>query len=221
MGELALELRALQMQQGAFHLGPLSLKVPAGCHALLVGPTGSGKTTLLEVIAGLRAPQSGAIFSFGTDITSSPPGDRGIGYVPQDAVVFPAMTVRQNLAFGLMIRKTPLKSQVERVEELARKLQLTAILDRKAIGLSGGEAQRVALGRALAFRPKLLLLDEPMSAIDDETKDAVLALLEGEATSVLHVTHDRADVERLADAVYKLLQQSANDPSPANAVRVR
>ena len=131
------------------------------------------------------------------------------------------MTVRQNLAFGLMIRKTPLKSQVERVEELARKLQLTAILDRKAFGLSGGEAQRVALGRALAFRPKLLLLDEPMSAIDDETKDAVLALLEGEATSVLHVTHDRADVERLADAVYKLLPQSANDPSPANAVRVR
>ena len=221
MGELALELRALQMQQGAFHLGPLSLEVPAGCHALLVGPTGSGKTTLLEVIAGLRAPQSGAIFSFGTDITSHPPGDRGIGYVPQDAVVFPAMTVRQNLAFGLIIHKTPLKSRVERVEELARKLQLTAILDRKAFGLSGGEAQRVALGRALAFRPKLLLLDEPMSAIDDETKDAVLALLEGEATSVLHVTHDRADVERLADAVYKLLPQSANDPSPANAVRVR
>ena len=221
MAELALELRALRIQQGAFHLGPLSLEVPAGCHALLVGPTGSGKTSLLEVIAGLRAPQSGAIFSFGTDITSHPPGDRGIGYVPQDAVVFPAMTVRQNLAFGLMIRKTPLKSQVERVEELARKLQLTAILDRKAFGLSGGEAQRVALGRALAFRPKLLLLDEPMSAIDDETKDAVLTLLEGEGTSVLHVTHDRSDVERLADAVYKLLPQSANGPSPANAVRVR
>ena len=221
MAELALELRNLRIQHGAFQLGPVSMPVPTGCHALLLGPTGSGKTTLLEVIAGLRKPQSGSILSFGIDITSYPPGDRGIGYVPQDAVVFPAMTVRQNLAFGLMIRKTPLKSQVERVEELARKLRLTAILDRKAFGLSGGEAQRVALGRALAFRPKLLLLDEPMSAIDDETKDAVLALLEGEATSVLHVTHDRADVERLADAVYKLLPQSANDPSPANAVRVR
>ena len=217
MVELALELRDLLIQQENFRLGPLSLEVSEGCHAVLIGPTGSGKTTLLEVIAGLRAPQSGSVFSFGIDITAHPPGDRGIGYVPQDACVFPTMTVRQNLAFGLAIRKAPVKIQTERFSELAEKLQLTHLLERKAVGLSGGEAQRVSIGRALAFRPKLLLLDEPMSAIDDETKEAVLALLELEATTVLHVSHDRPEVERLADAVYKLQHL----PSQPQLVRVR
>ena len=127
MAELALELRALRIHQGAFQLGPLSLTVPVGCHALLVGPTGSGKTTLLEVIAGLRKPQSGSIFSFGIDITAFPPGDRGIGYVPQDAVVFPTMTVRQNLAFGMAVRRTPAKVQNDRVAALAERLQLTPL----------------------------------------------------------------------------------------------
>lgn len=217
MAELALELRDLRIQQGAFRLGPLSLSVPAGCHALLVGPTGSGKTTLLEVIAGLRKPHSGAILSFGTDITAFPPGDRGIGYVPQDAVAFPTMTVRQNLAFGLAVRKTPIKVQTDRVAELAERLQLTPILDRLAIGLSGGEAQRVALGRALAFRPQLLLLDEPMNALDDVTKESVITLLERELLSVLHVTHDHVEVERLADRIYRL---EPGTSSPMNVVRV-
>lgn len=217
MAELALELRDLRIQQGAFQLGPVSMPVPTGCHALLLGPTGSGKTTLLEVIAGLRKPQSGSILSFGIDITSYPPGDRGIGYVPQDAVVFPTMTVRQNLAFGLAIRKSPIKLQTEQIAELAERLQLTPILDRPAIGLSGGEAQRVALGRALAFRPKLLLLDEPMSAIDEITKESVIQLLKRDSISVLHVTHDRAEVERLADRIYRL---ETGTPSPTNVVRV-
>ncbi len=217
MAELALELRDLRIEQGAFQLGPLSLTVPVGCHALLVGPTGSGKTTLLEVIAGLKKPQSGSILSLGIDITRFPSGDRGIGYVPQDVVVFPTMTVRQNLAFGLAIRKTAAKVQTERIAELAERLQLTPILDRLAIGLSGGEAQRVALGRALAFRPKLLLLDEPMSALDDVTKDLVITLLEREELSVLHVTHDRVEVERLADRIYRMEPATS---SPMNIVRV-
>jgi len=217
MAALALELCDVIVKQGAFSLGPLSLEFPTDCHALLLGPTGSGKTTLLEIIAGLRRPTSGRVVAFGVDITDFPPGDRGIGYVPQDAVVFPAMTVRQNLAFGLAIRRTPKKTQAERVAELAARLQLTSILDRQAIGLSGGEAQRTALGRALAFRPKILLLDEPMSAIDDDTKEAVLNLLESEATTVLHVSHDGPEVERLADAIYKLRP----NPSPADIVRIR
>jgi len=212
-----LELRSISIVTGAFRIGPVSFVVGSSTHALLLGPTGSGKTTLLEIIAGLRRPTSGRVVAFGVDITDFPPGDRGIGYVPQDAVVFPAMTVRQNLAFGLAIRRTPKKTQAERVAELAARLQLTSILDRQAIGLSGGEAQRIALGRALAFRPKILLLDEPMSAIDDDTKEAVLNLLESEATTVLHVSHDGPEVERLADAIYKLQP----NPSPADIVRIR
>jgi len=217
MATPALELRDLRIEIGAFQLGPLSLVIAEGCHALLLGPTGVGKTTLLEIIAGLRTPTSGRVLASGIDITDFPPGDRGIGYVPQDACVFPAMTVRQNLAFGLAIRGTPAKIREDRVAELAARLMLTPILDRPATGLSGGEAQRVALGRALAFRPKLLLLDEPMSAIDDETKEAVLNLLEAEASTVLHVSHDRPEVERLADAVYQLQQ----NPSPTHVVRIR
>ena len=217
MAAPALQLRDLRIEIGAFHLGPLSMEVAEGCHALLLGPTGVGKTTLLEIIAGLRIPTSGRVLASGVDITAFPPGDRGIGYVPQDACVFPAMTVRENLAFGLAIRKTPAKVRDDRVAELAARLMLTPILDRPATGLSGGEAQRVALGRALAFRPKLLLLDEPMSAIDDETKEAVLKLLEAEATTVLHVSHDRPEVERLADVVYQLQP----NPSPRNVVRIR
>ncbi len=212
-----LELRSIIVEIGSFQLGPLSLAVAEGCHALLLGPTGVGKTTLLEMISGLRTPTSGRVLAFGIDITDFPPGDRGIGYVPQDACVFPAMTVRENLAFGLAIRKTPAKIREDRVAELAARLRLTPILDRPATGLSGGEAQRVALGRAMAFRPKLLLLDEPMSAIDDGTKEVVLNLLEAEATTVLHVSHDRPEVERLADAVYQLQP----NPSPTNVVRIR
>ena len=217
MAEHALELRDLRIEIGAFHVGPLSFVIAEGCHALLLGPTGVGKTTMLEVIAGLRTPTLGRVLACGIDITAFPPGDRGIGYVPQEACVFPAMTVRQNLAFGLAIRGTPAKVRDDRVAELAARLMLTPILERPATGLSGGEAQRVALGRALAFRPKLLLLDEPMSAIDDETKEAVLSLLEAEATTVLHVSHDRPEVERLADAIYQLQP----NPSPTNVVRIR
>ena len=217
MAEFALDVRDLVIRQGAFCLGPISFQIPAGAHALLIGPTGAGKTTLIEVFAGLRPAQSGAIDSFGVNLVPFPPGDRGLGYVPQDAVLFPTLTVRENLGFGLAIRKTERSIQTQRIGELAGRLKLTAILDRKAVGLSGGEAQRVSLGRALAFRPKLLLLDEPMSAIDDDTKEAVLDVLESESTSVLHVSHDRPEVERLADLVYKLQL----GPSQPHLVRVR
>ena len=207
MPELAIDIRDVTVKQGSFTLGPVSLQVPAGCHAMLLGPTGCGKTTLLEVIAGLRRADSGTIRSFGRDFADLRPGDRGLGYVPQDAVVFPSMTVRQNLAFGMTIRKVPQKEQSERVTELAEKLRLVPLLERRAVGLSGGEAQRISLGRALAFRPKLLLLDEPMSAIDDDTREAVFVLLEREVSCALHVAHDRSEAERLGDLSIELLRK--------------
>lgn len=201
-----IELDRVGVRQGAFALSGVSFTVPAGGYAALVGKTGCGKTTLLEVIAGLRPPTAGRVLLLGQDVTRLPPAARSIGYVPQDAVVFPAMTVRENLAFTLTVRKVPPPAVAARVAELADQLDLTPLLDRPAVGLSGGEAQRVAVGRALAFRPDVLLLDEPLAAVDDETKwrvTAVLLAVKG-TTTVLHVSHDRAEVSELADQVIRV-----------------
>jgi ABC-type sugar transport system ATPase subunit len=202
------ELDGISVRQGAFALAGVSFAVPAGAYAVLLGRTGCGKTTLLEVIAGLRAPRSGRVLLRGADATRLPPAARGVGYVPQDAALFSTMTVRENVGFGLAVRGAPRAEIDARVEELAGWLGLTAVLPRRAVGLSGGEAQRVALGRALASRPDVLLLDEPLSAVDEETRGELLGLLESvrksHAATVIHVTHARPEAERLADVVLEL-----------------
>src|SRR4051794_37110690 len=162
------------IRQGAFGLDGVGFAVPAGAYAVLMGRTGSGKTTLLEVIAGLRRPAAGRVLLRGRDVTGLPPAARNVGYVPQDAALFRTMTVRENLTFGLAVRGAAAAEVAVRVAELAGWLGLTAILDRRAVGLSGGEAQRVALGRALAFRPDVLLLDEPLAALDEATHEELL-----------------------------------------------
>jgi ABC-type sugar transport system ATPase subunit len=201
-------LEGVSIRQGAFALDGVSLAVPAGAYAVLLGRTGSGKTTLLEVIAGLRAPSAGRVLLRGADATRLPPAARGVGYVPQDAALFRTMTVRENIGFALAVRGAPRPEIDARVAELADWLGLTAILDRRAVGLSGGEAQRVALGRALAFRPDVLLLDEPLSAVDEATRGELLGLLESVRRSrratAIHVTHSRGEAERLADVVIEL-----------------
>jgi ABC-type sugar transport system ATPase subunit len=183
----------------------VSLAVPAGAYAVLVGPSGSGKTTLLEVVAGLRRPHAGRVRLRGADVTRLPPAARNVGYVPQDAALFRTMTVRENLGFALAARGA---DPAARVAELAGLLGLGGLLDRRAVGLSGGEAQRVALGRALAFRPDTLLLDEPLNAVDEATRADLLGFLDGlrreRRMTVLHVTHARAEADRLADVVLEL-----------------
>ena len=188
------------VQQAGFVLSNVSFTVAAGQYAALVGPTGCGKTTLLEVITGLRPPASGKVLLRGVDVTHWLPAERRLGYVPQDAAVFPAMTVAQNIGFSLK------GDGARRVQELAEALNLTALLNRKAVNLSGGEAQRVALARALAPKPDILLLDEPMSAVDDETKQAMRKVLQAQhgPTTVLHVTHQLDELETLADVVLEL-----------------
>ncbi len=194
-------VEGLSIRQGAFALDGVTFTVPTGGYAVLMGPTGGGKTTLLEVIAGLRRPAAGRVVLAGRDVTAIPPAARNVGYVPQDGVLFPTMTVRENLAFALRVRAVSQKDIDARVTELAEQLGLTPLLPRRAVGLSGGEAQRVALGRALAFRPPVLLLDEPLNAVDEVTHDRLVALLRevrnrGE-TTVLHVTHSRAEADLL------------------------
>jgi len=198
----------VSIRQGSFALAGISLEVPAGQYAVLMGRTGSGKTTVLEAICGLRPVAGGRIVLQGQDVTHWGPAARGVGYVPQDAALFPTMTVRQHLAFALEIRRWKRAAIDQRVGELASLLGLEQLLGRKPAGLSGGESQRVALGRALALRPKVLLLDEPLSALDDDTRQEMYALLQRirqqDPPTVLHVTHNRADAENLAQRVVEL-----------------
>jgi molybdate/tungstate transport system ATP-binding protein len=203
-----IRLTDVVIRQGAFEFTGISLEVPTGRYAVLMGKTGSGKTTLLEAIVGLRPLVSGTIHLGGNDVTSLTPSARGAGYVPQDAALFRTMTVREHLAFALHLRRESKAVIRKRVDELADWLSIRPLLDRRPIGLSGGETQRVALGRALSFRPKFLLLDEPLSALDDETRGSIADLLErirveGQVT-VLHVTHNRAEADRLADVRFRV-----------------
>lgn len=198
----------IAIRQGAFALRDVTFTVPAGRYAVLMGRTGTGKTTLLEAIAGLRPVQEGRVTLSGVDVTRAKAAVRNIGYVPQDVALFTSMTVRDNIGFALHVRRWPRDRMTERVNELAELLGLTGLLDRTTQGLSGGEAQRVALGRALAFRPPVLLLDEPLSALDDATRGEMAALLGSvrrhTSVTVLHVTHNAADADRLADMVFRL-----------------
>lgn len=195
----------LGVRAGAFSLPNISFSVPTGQYAVLMGKTGCGKTTLLETICGLKRPASGRILLMGKDMTWRTPAERNIGYVPQDGALFKTMTVRQQLGFALEIRRRPASEIRARVEELAGLLGIEPLLDRKPEGLSGGEAQRVALGRALAARPPVLCLDEPLGALDQETRVDMCNLLETvkqhTGVTVLHVTHDVQEAERLADCM--------------------
>jgi ABC-type sugar transport system ATPase subunit len=201
-------LENVSVRAGAFRLEGITLQVPAGGYAALMGRTGSGKTTLLEAVCGLKRVTAGRILLHGQDVTGQKPAERGIGYVPQDRALFPSMTVEEHLAFALAVRRWEPRAIDQRVRELAELLGLEHLLGRRPHGLSGGEAQRVALGRALAFHPSVLLLDEPLSALDEETREEMCSLLKSvrERTGVttLHVTHNLSEAHRLADMVFLL-----------------
>jgi molybdate/tungstate transport system ATP-binding protein len=203
-----IRLDRVSVRAGRFRLDDVDLEVPAGRYCVLMGRTGSGKTTLLEAICGLRSVASGRIDLRGRDVTRLRPADRGVGYVPQDRALFPTVTVRDHLAFGPSVHRWSRPAVAERVNELAGLLGLGHLLDRKPPGLSGGEAQRVALGRALAARPDILCLDEPLSALDEETREEMYTLLDRvrrhTGVTTLHVTHHPAEAERLADRVVLL-----------------
>jgi molybdate/tungstate transport system ATP-binding protein len=201
-------VEGLSIRHGAFALDGVSFVVPGGAYAVLMGATGSGKTSLLEAIAGLRGTISGRVALASREVTALPPAARNVGYVPQDAVLFKTMTVHENIGFSLAVRGLPAAEIEARVNELAGPLGLADLLDRRATGLSGGEAQRVALGRALAFRPPVLLLDEPLNAVDEDTRDRVVELLRrvryARATTVLHVTHSRDEAALLGEVLLRL-----------------
>ena len=203
-----IRLEKITWHADAFRLDDVSFSVPAGSYAVLMGRTGSGKTSLLEILCGLRQPGSGRIWIGDRDVTHLQAGQRGIGYVPQDGALFPTMTVAEQIGFALRIRRRPRDEIAERVRELSAQLGIAHLLDRLPQNLSGGERQRVALGRALAAKPAVLLLDEPLSALDEDTRDEFAALLKqtqrSSGVTALHITHSRREAAQLADAVFQL-----------------
>jgi len=201
-----IRLEDASLRAGAFSVSGINLEVPTGEYGVLMGQTGSGKTTLLEAICGLRRLHTGRITLAGRDVTRLSAAERGIGYVPQDRALFATMTVRQQLAFALTIRKWRRADIERRVSELATRLGIQHLLSRGIANLSGGESQRIALGRALAHRPPVLLLDEPLSALDEETRIQMTDLLRSvqheTGVTVLHVTHSPAEAQRLAQQLF-------------------
>ncbi len=191
---------------GSFCLKGLCFQVPVGEYAVLMGETGCGKSTLVGGICGLQKVKEGRVLLGGRDVTHLEPADRDIGYVPQDAALFPRMNVRQQIAFPLKIRNWSRADVEKRTSELAQMLGLGQLLHRGIQGLSGGEIQRVAIGRALSWRPAILILDEPFSALDEKTREEmyeVLHLVQSETSvTTLHVTHSSAEAKRLADCLF-------------------
>ena len=186
-------------------LNDISMQVEHGEFMVFVGPSGCGKTTLLRSIAGLERPSSGRISIGGEDVTSWAPARRGVSMVFQSYALYPHMTVRQNIAFGLRVAKTPAGDIERRVSEAGSVLQIDHLLDRRPRELSGGQRQRVAIGRSIVRDPKAFLFDEPLSNLDAELRVQMrvelVALHERLGATMIYVTHDQVEAMTMADRI--------------------
>jgi sulfate/thiosulfate transport system ATP-binding protein len=201
-----IEARGIVKRFGDFTaLDGVSVDVPTGSLTALLGPSGSGKSTLLRVIAGLERPDAGEVILEGDDVTRLPPQARGVGFVFQHYAAFKHMTVWENVAFGLKIRRRPRVEVKQRVSELLELVQLARLAERYPAQLSGGQRQRMGLARALAVDPKVLLLDEPFGALDARVRKELrlwLRRLHDEThTTTVIVTHDQEEAMEVADRV--------------------
>jgi sulfate/thiosulfate transport system ATP-binding protein len=203
---MSIEVRNVSKRFGSFQaLSDVSLDVESGSLTALLGPSGSGKSTLLRIVAGLEMPDTGEVRLAGEDATVLTPQKRGVGFVFQHYAAFKHMTVRDNVAFGLKIRKQPKDEIRARVDELLELVQLQGFGHRYPAQLSGGQRQRMALARALAPSPKVLLLDEPFGALDARVRAELrvwLRRLHAEThTTTVFVTHDQEEAMEVADSV--------------------
>jgi putative spermidine/putrescine transport system ATP-binding protein len=190
---------------GTIAVDGVDLEIASGEFFSMLGPSGSGKTTMLRMVAGFEMPTAGAILLDGQDVTHLPPFDRDVNTVFQDYALFPHMTVAQNVAYGLMVKKVDRKERDQRVGEALDSVRLSSFGNRKPNQLSGGQRQRVALARALVNRPKVLLLDEPLGALDLKLREDMQIELKQIQRSVgitfLFVTHDQEEALTMSDRI--------------------
>ena len=208
---MAIEAHSVTKRFGEFvAVDDVSISVPTGSLTALLGPSGSGKSTLLRVVSGLEQPDDGRVVIEGEDVTGLPPQRRGIGFVFQHYAAFKHMTVRKNVAFGLEIRRRPRAEIKTRVDELLELVQLTGLAKRYPTQLSGGQRQRMALARALAVEPTVLLLDEPFGALDARVRKELRAWLrrlhEEVHVTTIFVTHDQEEAMEIADQIVLMNQ---------------
>jgi len=191
---------------GGFTLQDIHLEIPTGIYAVLMGSTGCGKTSLLEILCGLRRPTSGRILLNDRDVTDLEPRHRQIGYLPQDLALFPEQRVKDQISFAPRLQGLADTDAI--VNDLATELGISHLLNRLPDHLSGGEKQRVALARALAAKPRVLLLDEPLSALDEATHTEAAQLLRSlhvkHELTVLHVTHSSSEARAMAQLQLRL-----------------
>jgi sulfate transport system ATP-binding protein len=203
---MSIEIRRVSKRFGDFAaVDDVSLEVESGSLTALLGPSGSGKSTLLRIIAGLETPDEGEVFLSGRDATALRPQKRNVGFVFQHYAAFKHMTVRDNVAFGLKVRKRPKAEIRERVEELLNLVQLQGLGDRYPSQLSGGQRQRMSLARALAPEPQVLLLDEPFGALDArvraELREWLMRLHDVVHVTTVFVTHDQEEAMEISDEI--------------------
>jgi putative spermidine/putrescine transport system ATP-binding protein len=204
---VALSIRNCGKHFGATRaLEPVSLEIDAGETVVFLGPSGCGKTTLLRIVAGLEAPDAGGRVLFDqADVTAIPTERRGVGMVFQNYALFPNMTVAQNIGYGLRVRGASRPEIADRVAEMLAMMRIAELADRRVDQLSGGQRQRVALARAIAPRPRILLLDEPLTALDAQLREhlrfEIDRLLRRLRITTIYVTHDQAEAMALADRV--------------------
>ena len=205
MNVLRLEELAKSFQRAGTVVDAVNLQVEDGEFFTLLGPSGCGKSTILRMIAGLEEPDSGRIFFEERDVTFDPPNKRGIGMVFQNYALFPHLSVAQNVAFGLEVRKASTPEIRKRTDAALRQVQLDSLGAARVDQLSGGQQQRVALARALVIRPKLLLLDEPLSNLDaklrGETRAVLRAVHNSSGVTTIYVTHDQEEALGMSDRI--------------------